>query len=211
VSNQRDAPSAPHPSNPREALELLLEGNRRHQDGRLELHDHSPVADERADRQMPFAAIVSCADSRVSPTLIFDVDRGNIFSSKVAGNVIDTGTLGSTEFAVKVLGVKLVMVLGHSNCGAVTAAIDAANGATSFPAGEYGAIGSLVDRIVPAIAAVPADARTLPACVGANAVAQAADIASRGPIIKQAVESGAIDVVAAVYDLESGRVSLAGD
>jgi carbonic anhydrase len=188
-----------------------MEGNRRHQDGRLELHDHSPVADERADRQMPFAAIVSCADSRVSPTLIFDVDRGNIFSSKVAGNVIDTGTLGSTEFAVKVLGVKLVMVLGHSNCGAVTAAIDAANGATSFPAGEYGAIGSLVDRIVPAIAAVPADARTLPACVGANAVAQAADIASRGPIIKQAVESGAIDVVAAVYDLESGRVSLAGD
>lgn len=91
VPNQSDAFAAPHPSTPQEALELLLEGNRRHQEGRLELHD-SPVADERAERQMPFAAIVSCADSRVSPTLIFDLDRGNIFSSKVAGNVIDTGS-----------------------------------------------------------------------------------------------------------------------
>ena len=188
-----------------------MEGNRRHQDGRHELHDHSPAADELAERQMPFAAIVSCADSRVSPTLIFDVDRGNIFSSKVAGNVIDTGTLGSTEFAVKVLGVKLVMVLGHSNCGAVTAAIDSANGTASFDPGEYGAIGSLVDRIVPAIEAVPTAERTLTACVAANAVAQAAEIASRGPIVKQAVEAGAIDVVAAVYDLATGSISLAGD
>ncbi|HEX5821961.1 MAG TPA: hypothetical protein VFY30_09360, partial [Solirubrobacterales bacterium] len=64
VPNQSDAFAAPHPSTPQEALELLLEGNRRHQEGRLELHDHSPVADERAERQMPFAAIVSCADSR---------------------------------------------------------------------------------------------------------------------------------------------------
>lgn len=185
-----------------------MEGNRRHREGRLELHDHSPVGDERASRQMPFAAIVSCADSRVSPTLIFDVERGNLFSSKVAGNTIDSGTLGSTEFAVKVLGVKLVMVLGHSNCGAVTAAIDLANGAASYPPEEYGAIGEVVDRIVPSIRGLAEPDRTVPACVELNAAAQAADLAARGPIIRPAVDAGQIMVVAAVYDLETGGVSV---
>ncbi len=187
-----------------------MEGNRRHREGRLELHDHSPVGDERASRQMPFAAIVSCADSRVSPTLIFDVDRGNLFSSKVAGNTIDSGTLGSTEFAVKVLGVKLVMVLGHSNCGAVTAAIDVANGEASYPPEEYGAIGEVVDRIVPSIRELAEPARTVPACVELNAAAQAADLAAREPIIRPAVDTRQIMVVSAVYDLETGGVSVVG-
>ncbi len=152
--------------------------------------------------------IISCADSRVSPTLIFDVDRGNLFSSKVAGNTIDSGTLGSTEFAVKVLGVKLVMVLGHSNCGAVSAAIEVANGEASYPAEEYGAIGEVVDRIVPSIRGLPPEERTVPACVELNAAAQAADIAGRDPIVRPAVDAGQIEVVAAVYDLETGEVSL---
>jgi carbonic anhydrase len=157
---------------------------------------------------MPFAAIISCADSRVSPTLVFDVNRGNLFSSKVAGNTIDSGTLGSTEFAVKVLGVKLVMVLGHSNCGAVTAAIEVANGESSYPPDEYGAIGEVVDRIVPSIRDLPPAERTLPASVELNAAAQAADLAQRGPIVRQAVEAGQIAVVAAVYDIASGAVAL---
>jgi carbonic anhydrase len=207
VQNPGETRGAPHPGSPEEALSVLMEGNRRHQNGRVELHDHSPVGDH-ASRQMPFAAIISCADSRVSPTLIFDVDRGNLFSSKVAGNTIDSGTLGSTEFAVKVLGVKLVMVLGHSNCGAVTAAIDVANGDASYPPEDYGAIGEVVDRIVPAIRGLPAAERSIPACVELNAAAQAAEIAGRGPIVRQAVESGQIEVVAAVYDIDTGRVSL---
>jgi carbonic anhydrase len=185
-----------------------MEGNGRHQSGRVELHDYSPVGDDHANRQMPFAAIISCADSRVSPTLIFDVDRGNLFSSKIAGNTIDSGTLGSTEFAVKVLGVKLVMVLGHSNCGAVTAAIEVANGESSYPPEEYGAIGEVVDRIVPSIRDLPPADRTLPASVERNAAAQAADLAERRPIVRQAVESGQIAVVAAVYDIASGAVTL---
>jgi len=199
---------ASHPGSPEEALSALMEGNLRHQSGRVELHDYSPVAEDRANRQMPFAAIISCADSRVSPTLIFDVDRGNLFSSKIAGNTIDSGTLGSTEFAIKLLGVKLVMVLGHSNCGAVTAAIEMANGESSYPDDEYGAIGEVVERIVPPIRDLPPAERTVPACVELNAAAQAADLAGRGPIVKPAVESGQIDVVAAVYDLASGEVSL---
>jgi carbonic anhydrase len=201
VAKPSDTANVAHPTGPEEALSLLMEGNRRHQSGRVELHDHSPVGDDHATRQMPFAAIISCADSRVSPTLVFDVDRGNLFSSKVAGNTIDSGTLGSTEFAVKVLGVKLVMVLGHSNCGAVTAAIEVANG-------EYGAIGEVVGRIVPPIRDLPPVERTLPASVELNAAAQAADLAERGPIVKQAVEAGQIEVVAAVYDIASGAVAL---
>jgi len=198
----------PHPKDPDEALTVLIEGNRRHQEGKVELRDHSPAGEDRVSRQKPFAAIISCADSRVSPTLIFDVERGNLFSSKIAGNVIDAGTLGSTEFAIKVLGVRLVMVLGHSNCGAVTAAIEVANGAASFPPDEYGAIGDLVDRIVPPIRGIDPGQRTPTHCIAVNARAQADDIASRGPIVRQAIADQQIDVVAAVYDIETGKVSL---
>jgi carbonic anhydrase len=198
----------PRPTNPEEALDLLLEGNRRHQEGKLELRDYSPVGEDRASKQMPFAAIISCADSRVSPTLIFDVDRGNLFSSKVAGNIIDSGTLGSTEFAVKVLGVKLVMVLGHSDCGAVKAAIEAANGTSSYPPDTYGAIGEVVGKVVPPIQGLPSADRTLPHCISINARAQADEIASREPIIKQAIADHQIAVVAAAYDIATGKVSL---
>jgi carbonic anhydrase len=198
----------PHPTNPEEALDLLLEGNRRYQEGKLELRDYSPVGEDRANNQMPFAAIISCADSRVSPTLIFDVDRGNIFSSKVAGNIIDSGTLGSTEFAVKVLGVKLVMVLGHSDCGAVKAAIDAADGTSSYPSETFGAIGEVVGKVVPPIQGLPPADRTLSHCISVNARAQADEIASREPIIKQAIADHQIVVVAAVYDIATGKVSL---
>jgi carbonic anhydrase len=206
VPKLNDVRTAPHPETPEEALSLLVEGNRRHQSGRLELHDHSP--EDLASGQKPFAAIISCADSRVSPTLIFDVERGNLFSSKIAGNVIDTGTLGSTEFAIKVLGVKLVLVLGHSDCGAVTAAIEVANGAASYPPDEYGAIGEVVDKIVPPIQGIDPPERTLPHCISVNARAQADDLAARAPIVKRAIADRTIDVVAAVYDIKSGKVSL---
>jgi carbonic anhydrase len=197
----------PHPENPEEALAVLVEGNRRHQDNRPEIRDHSPVEDP-AVRQQPFAAIITCADSRVSPTLIFDVERGNIFVSRVAGNSVDTGTLGSTEYAVAVLGVKLVLVLGHSDCGAVKAAIEVANGTSSYPPGVQGAIGAVIDRLVPPILSLPPAERTLPTCVSVNARTQAAGTASREPIVKPALESGQIDVVASVYDIRTGRVSL---
>jgi carbonic anhydrase len=198
----------PHPKDPQEALQLLVKGNRRYQKGKLQLRDYSPVGEDRASKQMPFAAIITCADSRISPTLIFDVERGNIFVSKVAGNSIDTGTLGSTEYAIKVLGVKLVVVLGHSDCGAVKSAIGVANGTASYPPDQYGAIGAVVDNLVPPIETVPPDQRTVPRCVSVNAEAQAADIASRGPIVKQAIDAEKIAVVAAVYDIKTGKVSL---
>jgi carbonic anhydrase len=197
-----------HPETPADALAALEAGNRRHRVGRHELHSHSPLAGRHPEGQRPFAAIIGCADSRVSPSLVFDLDRGNLFVSRVAGNSVDTATLGSTEYAVAMLGVKLVMVLGHSDCGAVKAAIEVANGTESFPPAEHGSIGAVVDAVVPAIESLPPDRRTLPDCVEANATAQATELAGRGPIIGPAVESGMLRVVAAVYDIETGRVEL---
>jgi carbonic anhydrase len=204
--NTRLVPQSPR--NPDEALSALMEGNSRHQQGKQELRDYSPAGGDRAIRQAPFAAIISCADSRVSPTLIFDVDRGNIFSSKVAGNIIDSGTLGSTEFAVKVLGVNLVMVLGHSDCGAVKAALGVVQGTSRYPAEEFGAIGEVVGKVVPPVQGVPPEDRTLSHSISVNARAQADDIASRGPIVSQAFANSEIAVVAAVYDIASGMVAL---
>ena len=138
---------------------------------------------------MPFAAVITCADSRVSPTLIFDLDRGNLFESRVAGNGVDTGALGTTEFAVAKLGVKVVMVLGHSDCRAVHAAIGIAAGTESFPAAEYGAIGQVLERVVPAIEEVPEAERDPEHCIAANARHQAARIAAAGPVIEPAVSA----------------------
>jgi carbonic anhydrase len=200
--------TATHPETPADALRILQEGNERHRAGEQELRSFSPHTDRHEQGQAPFAAIIACADSRVSPTLAFDLDRGNLFVSRVAGNSIDTGTLGSTEFAVAVLGVKLVIVLGHSDCGAVKAAIGVSNGAEAYPAERYGSIGAVVEAIVRNIEPLPADERTESGCVRANARAQAAELASRGPIIGPAVEAGRVRVVAAVYEIETGRVEL---
>lgn len=197
----------PHPKDPQQALAILLKGNKRYRKGKLELRDYSPVGEDRASKQAPFAAIITCADSRVSPTLIFDVERGNIFVSKVAGNSVDIGTLGSTEYAIKVLGVKLLLVLGHSGCGAVKAAIGVANGTSSYPPDQYGAIGEFVQKLVPPIQSVPPP-RPLDTCVAVNASAQAADIRGRNPIVKPAADAGTIAVVPAVYEIKTGKVSL---
>jgi carbonic anhydrase len=202
------SPPFPHPRTPAEALEVLLEGNRRHREGRLELRDHSPASEERAGGQQPFAAIVTCADSRLSTALIFDLEPGNLFVSRVAGNGVDAGTLGSTEFAVAVLGVKLVMVMGHSDCGAVRAAISVADGSATYPADRYGVIGAMVDRIVRVVEALPAAERTLEGCVAANVRAQVSVLAARDPVIRPAVEAGTLAVVGAVYDIASSELSL---
>jgi carbonic anhydrase len=196
------------PHTPAEALALLLKGNRRYQKGKLELRDYSPVGEDRASKQQPFAAIVTCADSRISTTLIFDLERGNIFVSRVAGNSVDAGTLGSAEYAVAVLGVKLILVLGHSDCGAVKSAIAVANGTATYPPDQYGAIGAVIDRIVPPIEALPPGERTLSNCIVANAKAHAREIAGRDPIIRPAVDAGRVAVVSGVYNIADGKVSL---
>jgi carbonic anhydrase len=199
---------APHPKTPTEALRLLQAGNKRYRQGKLQLRDYSPVGERRAADQKPFGAIITCADSRISPELVFDVERGNIFVARIAGNSIDTGTLGSTEYAVAVLGVKLVMVLGHSDCGAIKAAISVVNDGKSYPASKYGQIGNVIDLLVPTVRSLPPKERHLGRCVPANAIAQASDLARRGPIIAPAVAAGKLRVVAGVYNIANGAVSV---
>jgi carbonic anhydrase len=199
---------APHPKTPAEALRILQAGNKRYRQGKLSLRDYSPVGEKRASEQKPFAAIITCADSRISPELVFDVERGNIFVSRIAGNSVDSGTLGSTEYAVAVLGVKIVVVLGHSDCGAIKAAIGAVTEGKTYPSSKYGAIGDFVDLLVPTVKSLPANQRTLGRCVPANAIAQAQDLAGRGPIVAPAVAAGSIEVVAGVYNIANGAVSI---
>jgi carbonic anhydrase len=170
----------PHPATPGAALDILRAGNERYRAGQLELRDFSPVGERIASSQKPFAAIITCADSRISPTLIFDVAEGNLFVSRVAGNSVDVGTLGSTEYAVAKLGVKLILILGHSNCGAVKTALGVADGSAHFPADKYGAIGAVVDAIVPTVKALPQAERTLERATTANAAAQADAITAKG-------------------------------
>ena len=183
-----------------------MEGNARHVAGERELRDHSPL--DAAEGQQPFATVIACADSRVSAPLIFDVERGNIFEARVAGNGVDTGVLGSTEFAVAKLGVKVVMVLGHTGCAAVGAALEVAEGAAEFPPGEFGSIGAVIDTLVPAVRELPEPERDPAHAVPANARHQAARLAAADPVIRPAVASGAVEVVPALYDVASGEVSL---
>lgn len=198
---------APHPKTPTEAIRLLQAGNWRYRHEKMQLRDYSPVGERIASEQKPFAAIITCADSRISPELVFDVERGNVFVSRIAGNSIDEGTLGSTEYAVGVLGVNVVMVLGHTNCGAVKSAIEVVNG-KGYPESEYGAIGGVVDLVVPMVQSLPPAERNLRRCVTANAIGQAQDLASRGPIVAPAIAAGKIRVVAGVYNLANGCVSV---
>jgi carbonic anhydrase len=207
----QDALAAPHqrPHTPNAAVAALKDGNARYRTGHWERRDYSPVGERRASAQKPFAAILSCADSRISPTLVFDVERGNLFSAAVAGNTASADAIvGSLEYAVAVLGVHLILVVGHSDCGAVKAAIDVAAGKTSYPASTYGAIGAMVDAVVPSIQSIDPAQRTLGHCVDVNASVQAQALARTGPIIPKAIAAGTLRVTSAQYDIASGRVSL---
>jgi carbonic anhydrase len=196
------------PRTPTEALNALMAGNRRFVRGSIKAVDYNRLGERIAQTQKPLAAIITCADSRISPSVIFDVGLGNVFVSRVAGNSVDPGTIGGTEYAVAVLGVHLVMVLGHSNCGAVKAAIEVVSGKTSFPARQFGSIGQVIDALTGPVRSVPKTRRTVARCIDVNAQAQARRVASRRPIIKPAVDAGRLRVVAAVYDIGTGRVSL---
>lgn len=201
-------PAYARPRTPAAALKALVEGNRRYRAGRWQRRDYSPVGERRAVAQQPFASILACADSRVAPPLLFDVERGNLFAAHVAGNSVDTGTLGSLEYSVAVLGVRLIMVLGHTDCGAVKAAIDVVEGKKSFPPTTYGSIGAVVDAVVPAVAGLDRADRTLEASIVANARRQARLLSSSAPIISAAVSSGKLRVVSAVYEISSGGVRI---
>lgn len=180
-----------------EALNLLKEGNSRYQTGNY-THPNTDTArrDSQTKGQDPFAIILSCADSRVAPELIFDRGIGDLFIIRVAGNVIDDHAIGSIEYAVAHLGTKLILVLGHESCGAVGA---------SLSGDDPGAhIGSITSKIQPAVAqAKTMDGDLLTNSVKENAKLVAQALKTSEPILDKA---DGLEVVAGYYKLSNGEV-----
>jgi carbonic anhydrase len=157
-----------------------------------------------ANSQTPWATIVSCADSRVPPELLFGgLGVGELFVARNAGNMVDTATMGTIEYGAAVLGVPLIVVLGHERCGAVVAACDVVTKNATFP----GSIGPMVKVIVPAARAVknqPGD--FVDNTVRESARRTAVQIGSKSRIVADLVKAGKVKVVAARYDLDEGKV-----
>lgn len=186
---------------PEAALHEMLEGNRRFVEGRMTSFkdDLKMLKAKTAEKQEPFAALLSCADSRVPVELIFDQSIGHLFVTRVAGNVAASEIIASLEYGVAVLGTKAIMVLGHANCGAVKASIDA----KAVP----GQISVLYRFIRPA---VDRAGRDLEAATKANAQIQAALLRESSPVIADALKQNQLKVVAAYYDLATGNVTVLG-
>jgi carbonic anhydrase len=190
-----------------EALQELLEGNRRFVAGALTAP--SQILARRAEvapQQSPLAAIVTCSDSRVPPELVFDRSLGDLFVVRLAGNVVDDAARGSIEFAVDGLGTPLVMVLGHERCGAVAAAVQAVQGGT-IPSYLF----HLVAEIAPAARAVlnrPGD--VVDNAIRANVELVVRELKGAEPVLAEDVRENRLHIVGAYYSLESGAVTIIG-
>jgi carbonic anhydrase len=186
---------------PSAALDELMAGNKRFTSGSLTAHDEDLkiLKQHTEEKQEPFAAVLSCADSRVPVELTFDQTIGHIFVTRVAGNLITPEIIGSLEYGAAVLGTKVILVMGHSNCGAVKATIQG----KEVP----GQISSLFPHIQPAVDQAGSD---LAAVTKANASLQAKLLSEASTVISSMVKAGKIKVVAGYYDLGTGVVTLLG-
>ena len=182
----------------------LLEGNARFvSDQSKHPHQDGKRRTELATGQKPFAVIIGCADSRTAPEIIFDEGLGDLFVIRVAGNIVDDAVLGSVEFAVAKLGARLIVVLGHEKCGAVSAAVDAVKGASAPP----GHIGAIVDPIKPAAASVHGkDGDEVDNAVRARVHAIVERLKTASPVLSPLLQSGELSLVGARYDLDDGKV-----
>lgn len=190
--------------NPAEALALLKQGNARYAANQPLQKDFSAGRASRALGQAPHSAILSCADSRVAPELVFDQGPGELFVVRVAGNFVTEDGLGSLEYGAKVLGTKLILVLGHRGCGAVNATLTSLREHKPLP----GHIEGLVDAMKPGIAPVleHADGDATERAVVANVRYNVQRLAQAQPLLADMVHAGTLAVVGGVYDLASGRV-----
>ena len=197
---------------PQRALELLREGNERFVRNLKANRDLLQQANETREGQWPFATVLSCIDSRTSAELIFDQGLGDIFSIRIAGNIINTDILGSMEFACKVSGSKLIVVLGHSSCGAVKGACDHV---------EMGNLTELLAKLQPAVyqeqTVVEAGERTsknrpfVESVARINVLRSVRAVVERSFIIEKLVEQGQIGVVGGMHNLDSGVVEFYDD
>jgi carbonic anhydrase len=184
---------------PDAALAELMAGNERFTSRRItsDAQDLAILKQNTAEKQEPFAAVLSCADSRVPVELVFDQTIGHIFVTRIAGNVATSEIIASLEYGAAVLGTKVLLVMGHANCGAVKAAIQG----KEVP----GQISALYPHIQPAVNQA---GDNLEAATKANAKIQAALLAESSPVIKGLIKEGKLKVAAAYYDVATGHVTL---
>ncbi len=207
LADNPPATNTPNVISPQEALDRLMAGNRRYVSGSRTVIVLSK--NERAERlksQYPIASILACSDSRVIAESAFDQGPGDLFVIRIAGNVADGDGLGSIEYAIKYLGTPLVMVLGHTHCGAVSAAIKVADQKLKLS----GNLADLIDEIKPAVEAARTTKPTdlLEAAVIENVRRSVKQLPLRSEPLRAALEAGQIEIVGAIYDLASGEVRL---
>src|SRR3984885_11902805 len=198
----------PKPENvltPDAALDRLMQGNARYVEGVGRRHDFKHEREPLTTGQNPFAAVLSCADSRIAPEYCFDTARGDVFVCRIAGNFASDEMVASLEYAVQVLNTPLIMVLGHDSCGAVDATIKSVKDGTTLP----GHLPSLVAAIKPAVDAAKGDSGDmLTNAIRRNVLLNVDKLKNAAPILKSFADDKKIRVVGGVYELKSGKVEL---
>lgn len=193
---------------PQKSLQFLKEGNLRFQNNLKANRNLLEQVNDTSDGQFPFATILSCIDSRVSAELVFDQGLGDVFSVRIAGNFVNKDILGSMEFASKLAGTKLIVVLGHTSCGAVKGACDDA---------KLGNLTSMLAKIKPAVEAVsePKDESLrnsknlefVDNVAEKNVLLTIENIRKQSPVLKEMEDNNEIDIVGAMYDINTGAVT----
>ncbi|MEJ2595676.1 MAG: carbonic anhydrase family protein [bacterium] len=191
---------------PSVALQLLKEGNQRFLSKKQIARDLLSQVNDTATGQFPFAAILGCIDSRVPAEVIFDQGIGDLFNTRIAGNFVNDDILGSLEFACKVAGSKLILVLGHTHCGAVKGACDNV---------ELGNLTGMLQKIKPAIDSVTdikdnrnsSNKEFVQKVADKNVAMTIENIKSRSTVLREMYDSGEIDIVGGMYDIHTGKVS----
>src|SRR5689334_12508129 len=208
VAKETKAP--PKPQNvlsPDAALRRLKEGNERYVAGVAKRHDFKHEREALVTGQNPFAAILSCADSRIAPEYAFDSGRGDLFVCRVAGNFASNETTASLEYAVAVLNTPLILVLGHDACGAVDATIKSLKDEKPLP----GHMPSLVEAIAPSVTASASQSGDkLGNAIRQNVIDNVAKLKSATPILSAAVDEKKLKVVGGIYRLKTGKVEMVG-
>jgi carbonic anhydrase len=194
--------------NPSSALNALKEGNERFVNGSQVTRNLNAQVDETSGGQYPFATVLHCIDSRVSAEHVFDQGIGDVFSVRIAGNFVNEDILGSMEFACKLAGTKVLVVLGHTACGAVKGACDHA---------RMGNLTALINKLEPAVAAVESPAEEelrsssnidfVNAVAAKNVHMTIDNIRSQSPILKEMEDEGTIQIVGGMYDISNGKVT----
>ena len=200
-------PESQSATTPSQAIEMLKQGNVRFASGSTTSRDYQSQVSQTAGGQYPIAAVVSCIDSRIPTEIVFDQGIGDIFNARIAGNFVNEDILGSLEFACKVAGAKAIVVMGHTSCGAIKGACDKA---------ELGNLTQMLEKIMPAVDAIhtpegadrsSANAEFVDAVAAKNVELTLAKIKENSPVLEEMIEANEIEIVGAMYDVASGKVS----